>query len=188
MVLDARSLKGLAHPIRLRLRAELGLHGPATATQLAARIGESSGSTSYHLRQLAAYGFIEEDDTLGHGRERYWRTVHRGVVTEDVGELPGQEFGGEFMHALAQVYAERIIRFANDVEAGAEALGEAWVGSWNMSDWALDLTPDQARELADGFHALCAPYRHEAGQQAPNTSLVRVQFQVLPPAQGDERP
>ncbi|MEU7461934.1 winged helix-turn-helix domain-containing protein, partial [Streptomyces griseofuscus] len=31
-------------------------HGPATASQLAERLGESSGATSYHLRQLADHG------------------------------------------------------------------------------------------------------------------------------------
>lgn len=57
----------------------LGLHGPATATQLAARVGESSGVTSYHLRQLERYGFIEEDPDRGSGRERWWRRVPRGI-------------------------------------------------------------------------------------------------------------
>lgn len=58
--LDARSLRGLAHPLRMRLLDALRFGGPATASQLAAKLGESSGATSYHLRQLAAHGFIED--------------------------------------------------------------------------------------------------------------------------------
>jgi DNA-binding transcriptional ArsR family regulator len=73
--LDASSLQGLAHPLRVRLCDELNLHGPATATQLATRLGESSGATSYHLRQLERYGFVEEDPGRGSGRERWWRRV-----------------------------------------------------------------------------------------------------------------
>ena len=188
LVLDARSLKGLAHPIRLRLRTELANHGPATATQLAARIGESSGSTSYHLRQLAEHGFIVEDGTLGHGRERYWRAVHRAVVNPEPADLADQEFGTEFLRAVAQLYADRIVRFASELEAGPEIMGEEWARSWDMSDWGLDLTPDEARQLARAFHELCAPYRHKTEKQRPQTRLVRVQFQVLPPAQSEVRP
>jgi helix-turn-helix protein len=77
LVLEPRMLRGLAHPLRIRLRAELVEHGPATATQLAARVGQSSGATSYHLRQLAAYGFVTDEPGRGNGRERYWRATHR---------------------------------------------------------------------------------------------------------------
>ena len=57
---DARTLRGLAHPLRLRLLNTLREFGPATASGLADRLGESSGATSYHLRQLATYGFVED--------------------------------------------------------------------------------------------------------------------------------
>jgi len=180
VVLDVRSLKGLAHPIRLRLRSELASRGPATATQLAARIGETSASTSYHLRKLAAHGFIAEDDTLGNGRDRYWRALHRTVWQQEPSGHAEQELSAEFVRAAAQVYADRIVRFADEVEAAPQVLGEQWARSWDISDWGLDLTPEEARQLALAFHRLCAPYHHEAGQQRPGSRLVRVQFQVLP--------
>jgi DNA-binding transcriptional ArsR family regulator len=80
--LDATTLHGLAHPLRVQLIDELNLHGPATATQLAARLGESSGATSYHLRQLEKYGFVEEDPGRGSGRERWWRRVPMRISIE----------------------------------------------------------------------------------------------------------
>src|SRR4030095_2278376 len=76
-VLDGDALKALAHPLRMRLLAGLRYHGRATATMLGERLGESSGSTSYHLRVLAEHGFIEEvpghAGGRGRGRERWWR-------------------------------------------------------------------------------------------------------------------
>jgi DNA-binding MarR family transcriptional regulator len=81
-VLDATALQGLAHQLRVQLCDQLSLHGPATATQLAARLGESSGATSYHLRQLEKYGFVEEDPGRGSGRERWWRRVPVGITIE----------------------------------------------------------------------------------------------------------
>ena len=82
-VLDATALQGLAHPLRVQLCDQLSLHGPATATQLAARLNESSGATSYHLRQLEKYGFVEEDPGRGSGRERWWRRVPGRIAIED---------------------------------------------------------------------------------------------------------
>ena len=57
---DPRALRAMAHPIRLELVGLLRTHGPLTATKAAALLGESSGSTSFHLRQLAKYGLVEE--------------------------------------------------------------------------------------------------------------------------------
>ena len=59
-VTDVRALRALAHPLRTRLLGQLRFHGPATASQLGRAVGESSGATSYHLRQLEACGFDEE--------------------------------------------------------------------------------------------------------------------------------
>ncbi len=188
LVLDPRKLKGLAHPIRLRLRGELVERGPATASQLAARIGESSGSTSYHLRQLAAHGLVVEEPGLGHGRERYWRAVHRSTWYVSSTEPAEREVGAEYIRAVAHTYADRIVRFANAVEAAAEILGTEWTDSWDISDWLLDLTPEQAARLSRDFHELCAPYRHEPGRSPSGTRLVHVQFQILPAPEDQSAP
>ena len=64
-------LRALSHPVRLRMLGLLRAEGPATATGLATRLGLNSGATSYHLRQLATHGFVEDDDSRGDGRERW---------------------------------------------------------------------------------------------------------------------
>src|SRR6478609_3560973 len=51
-------LRALAHPTRLTMLGMLRIDGPATATSLATRLGINTGQTSYHLRQLAHYGFV----------------------------------------------------------------------------------------------------------------------------------
>jgi DNA-binding transcriptional ArsR family regulator len=73
---DPAALEALAHPLRNRLLGLLRTDGPATASGLAQRVGESSGVTSYHLRKLAEVGFVEEDTERGTRRERWWRAVH----------------------------------------------------------------------------------------------------------------
>ena len=70
---DPRALRGYAHPTRMALVALLRRDGPQTATQAARAIGESVASCSFHLRQLAKYGLVEEAG--GRGREKPWRAT-----------------------------------------------------------------------------------------------------------------
>ena len=82
MPVDAAGLKALAHPLRLRMYDLLADGGPATASQLAQQVGESSGTTSYHLRVLAKHGFIEDDPERGDRRDRWWRTRPGGYTLQ----------------------------------------------------------------------------------------------------------
>src|ERR1700749_3417535 len=65
---DARALRAYAHPGRM------AMEGPLTATRAAELLGESSGTCSFHLRQLAKYGLVEEAGG-GTGREKPWRAT-----------------------------------------------------------------------------------------------------------------
>lgn len=86
---DPQELRAVAHPVRLRLLDELAFGGPATATELSQRIGQSPANCSWHLRQLAKYRFVEETGG-GDGRQRPWQIViqrkqmARGKVDEGV--------------------------------------------------------------------------------------------------------
>jgi predicted transcriptional regulator len=181
LVLEPRMLRGLAHPLRIRLRAELVEHGPATASQLAARVGQSSGATSYHLRQLAAYGFVTDEPGRGSGRERYWRATHR-MLSFDMPEASSSEraVGGEYLRAVARLYAERIIDFADGIETAPEVLGRPWADMSDLSHWLLDLDVAEAEALKQRFHELCALYQHDDDRPRPQTRRVIVQFQLFP--------
>jgi DNA-binding transcriptional ArsR family regulator len=79
LILTSKQLKGLSNPVRLQLLELLQQEGPATATSLAMRIGQSSGVTSYHLRVLAENEFIVEDSDRGNARDRFWVARHRSM-------------------------------------------------------------------------------------------------------------
>lgn len=65
-------MRALAHPLRLRLLELVAQEGSLTSTRASELAGESTGSCSFHLRQLAKYGFLEPGEG-GRGRERPWR-------------------------------------------------------------------------------------------------------------------
>src|ERR687887_279452 len=72
---DLETVRALAHPRRLRIYHFLQVNGPATSARLARELGLNTGATSYHLRELADHGFVEEVPEQAHGRERWWRAV-----------------------------------------------------------------------------------------------------------------
>jgi predicted ArsR family transcriptional regulator len=86
-VADATTMRALTHPVRIALLEALSLEGQLTATQAAEIIGESPTTCSFHLRQLAKYGFVEEAGG-GKGRTRPWRMTADGVSISSAGSDP----------------------------------------------------------------------------------------------------
>jgi predicted ArsR family transcriptional regulator len=66
----------------------LRIHGPATATSLATRLGINTGQTSYHLRHLADHGFVVDDEERGNGRERWWKAAPQSTLANTVPSKP----------------------------------------------------------------------------------------------------
>jgi DNA-binding transcriptional ArsR family regulator len=107
---DPRVLRAIAHPVRLRLMEQLAIAGPATATQLAERVGESPANCSWHLRQLARYGYVEEAG--GSGRQRPWRLVPRRRQWGGAGESTELARAGEEADAVLQEHEFAAMRAA----------------------------------------------------------------------------
>ncbi|MEV6974099.1 helix-turn-helix domain-containing protein [Kitasatospora sp. NPDC093806] len=177
--LDARSLRGLAHPLRMRIFELLNLDGPATATRLAERLGENTGTVSWHLRHLAEHGFIEEEAGRGTKRERWWRRVPVSNSL-DIGDFRDDpDTRGPlalYLHQLVQQYFDRV----NDY------VTEDWPDEWRdvgtIADWSrLRLTPAQLRALNEELAAVVD--RHTPAPDAepdPAALPIVVQLQSFP--------
>ncbi|MEG8277735.1 ArsR/SmtB family transcription factor [Streptomyces sp. AHA2] len=178
-LLDARSLRGLAHPLRMQLLVALRRGGPATASQLAEKLGESSGATSYHLRQLAAHGFVADDPGRGKGRERWWKAVDQGVQLDaTLISDPDPAVRGAvalFRYELANVHTREVATWLGTAHDWAEE----WDGATDLSDFTLRLTPELARELVGKMHDLVRSYR-TVPQNAPGAETVRVHTHLFP--------
>lgn len=180
-VLDPHNLRGLAHPLRVRLLTLLRVDGPSTATKLAERVGQSSGATSYHLRQLAAHGFVVEDaDRTGPGRERWWKPVsQRSVLPAATLRAASGETEG-FLRALAAEYFQQVDAFLTELPT----IPAAWEEGWALHDSLLRLTPGEAERLVQELRAVVRRYRDDVpGPDAgapEGAARVTVQLQVLP--------
>ncbi|MFE2106088.1 ArsR/SmtB family transcription factor [Kitasatospora sp. NPDC059463] len=183
VVIDARGLRALAHPVRVQLIGLLRKNGPSTATRLAEQLGLNSGATSYHLRQLAAAGFVAEDTERGNARDRWWKSVHQVTWWTDP-DLAEQEPEAALGYLRSIVAAHTLT--AQTALNALETMPVEWRHALDLSDMVLQLTPEEARTLAGELADVVARYRRiEPGAPVPEgTDRVAVVVQVLPEPQG----
>ncbi|MEU3075073.1 ArsR/SmtB family transcription factor [Streptomyces laurentii] len=179
-VLNPRSLRALAHPLRIQMLRALRHQGPATASQLAEKLGESSGATSYHLRQLAAHGFVEDAPELGKGRERWWKAAVRGTTFDGaLDKDPNPEVQGAvevYLHEIANIHTQEL----NTYLGTRDHWDEIWRDSSDMSDFTLHLSAERAAELNQKIHDLIDGYRDSAGAEDPATQRIRMHLHAFP--------
>jgi DNA-binding transcriptional ArsR family regulator len=151
---DPRALRAVAHPIRLKLVGLLRREGPLTATRAGELIGESPASCSFHLRQLAKHGLVEEAGG-GRGRERPWRATALFTAWPNVPRDPELAAAAELLSAvLAERYFEQVMRW---LELRADDT-PAWQEAATFGDRMLYLTSDELAQLNRDLEALLAPY------------------------------
>ena len=176
-VTDVRALKALAHPLRGRLLAHLRTYGPSTASRLAEALGESSGSTSYHLRQLGTHGFVEDVPEEGNGRDRWWRARHRSTHFDTAAFLAdpaGREAVDELL--LRQVGQQQRLLSGYLVERSS--FDDEWETATSINDWGLHLSPDSVRELAEELNAVVQRWRET--REEPDQPFVSVLLDLFP--------
>lgn len=164
------TLKALAHPVRINALAELRRSGPATASELARTLGESSGSLSYHLRQLERYGFVT-DDVARDARERRWRaTTQLTELPSALSETPEGRSAMAVVRGVQQEYLARQLA-ALDATDGVEHpdLGH--------SDYLLRLDDDELTELVARLTGVVHEYLDHQGDR-----LVALHVLALPGA------
>lgn len=178
-VQDPTRLRALAHPLRMRLLGLLRIEGPATASGLAKRLGESSGSTSYHLRQLARHGFIEPAPELDKGRERWWRAAADATVMR-----PGDFSESVESRLLANVYQQQVLQMHTAVTARyideQHRYGRVWNDAAGLNDIWIRLTPDRLADLVESIEELivAADLGEDAG--ADDVKQVAVILHAVP--------
>ncbi|WP_329057644.1 helix-turn-helix domain-containing protein [Amycolatopsis sp. NBC_01480] len=159
-ILDAKTLRAVAHPLRIRLLDLLEEDGPATATGLGKRVGESSGTTSWHLRQLADAGLVVEDTERGSKRERWWKPAQDSTKLRAADFLDDPELAGPVTTYLHQVVEQR---YRDEAQFIAEL--PQWIDRWAdkamFDNVRLSLTPDEALAMSEEAHALIEKYRRD---------------------------
>ncbi|MDF5752222.1 helix-turn-helix domain-containing protein [Spongiactinospora sp. TRM90649] len=178
---DPGRLRALSHPLRLRMLKHLGLHGPATSTTLGELFGVKTGTTSYHLRQLERYGFIEEIPERSAGRERWWRKSReqRDLRMPPPGTLPPEDRAvlAELLRAGYEEDLALFRRFPAEYRRDP-----AWA---KMSRGLTWMTAEELDAFNEEYIRLLLRHGHQVGDAPEGARPVYVRFFTVP---GDTDP
>jgi DNA-binding transcriptional ArsR family regulator len=151
---DPRALRALAHPIRMSLVGMLRLHGPLTATRAGELLGESSASCSFHLRQLAKYGLVEEAGG-GKGRERPWQPTTMFTHWPEVAEDPEvAAAAGLLSSVVVEGYFDQAMHWLETKSSEPEE----WQHAAHLGDNSLYVTSGELAELGEQVRLLVDRY------------------------------
>jgi DNA-binding transcriptional ArsR family regulator len=185
--LDLAAIKGLSHPLRVRMYNKLSELGPMTACGLGELLGESSGSTSYHLRQLEKHGLVREVEGRGTKRERWWERTPGPITISDTGpnDTPAaREVVRDVSRQQLDIYAQNVRDFIN---LAHDALPERWADANSLSVINEYLPIEAVEELKERCYRLMLeiidPYR---GKQVPGSRPVQIHFNAFALIGGEE--
>ncbi|MFL6040470.1 MAG: winged helix-turn-helix domain-containing protein [Gaiellales bacterium] len=183
---DPRALRALAHPLRMRLLGLLRFEGPLTATEAGRHLDQSPANVSFHLRQLAKWGLVEEAGG-GTGRQRPWQATSYYIGWPDVTESPEMaEAEQELARFIGRHQFASLMRW---LEAKPQE-PPRWQEAAAFDDTQMYLTAEELAELTARMRQLAEEFtrRTLSGEPPPEGSrLVTAMLYAFPHiAPGDD--
>lgn len=179
---SATSLRALAHPLRIAMLELLSRRGPQTSSTLGKMLDQPSGVTSYHLRQLARHGFIQEVSGKGRGRERWWERA-RGTVDFVSTDLAGNLASSEALELVTLEFErQRMSALAGFLQSGDLSIDKEWSNAAAIKTHTFHISAAQMAQLANAVEALIAELAEdfERTEQPTDKRTVQVHFDVFP--------
>jgi len=143
---DPRVLRAIAHPVRTRILGEIAAAGPLRAADVARELDIPANQASFHLRQLAKYGLVEEAPGEARDkRDRVWRaTSEAGLAVRftDLEAQPGGKAAVAVFRRSAGDWAHHLVDRALD---GPEEPGVVRA----MMNQTVRLTKEEAESLQE---------------------------------------
>ncbi len=176
-ITSAAEMQALAHPVRLRLLELLAAEGSFTASEAARRLGETPANVSWHLRRLAAHGFVRQSD--GPGRTRPWRYVAQSLTFGDDAEDP------TLATALSDVFYDREFQVMQASMRNQPNEEQRWRDATSVVQNRLWLTDAEAQALGARIESLfldegLLERNQDPGRRPPGSRLMAMMGWVVP--------
>lgn len=182
---DPSAMRALAHPLKWALMDVLLTEGSATSTRCAEVTGDSQANCSFHLRQLARYGLVEEAPSTSK-KERPWRLT---TVEQSWSRVQPDQERTEAVSELERVFVQHefatLMRWART----AAGYGQEWQRASMRAGAVTYLTAEELADLRDEIEALMLAYRDrvtEPAKRPVGSRLVRL-FSAAYPLPEDGR-
>ncbi|WP_281284511.1 ArsR/SmtB family transcription factor [Nonomuraea diastatica] len=174
---DPRTLRALAHPVRLDLLRLLQMNGEVTASGAAEELGLTPKVCSYHLQLLAKYGVVEETGQ-GKGRARPWRlAVQRLTYVHQPDEDSATSRAAD---AFARTMLARDVQTIESFIDRRHGLPVQWRNVSTLSSNLLRLTPDQLRDFGRELFAVLHRYQERSRSPEPGARPVQAILYAVP--------
>lgn len=173
---DPRILRAIAHPTRNRILAELHASGPIRAADIARMLDVPANQASFHLRQLAKYGLVEEaPEEARDKRDRVWRLAATDGINfraQDMLEQPGGQAAWEVFRRNAVAWGHFLVDQALTATDPDNRR--------SLSDSALRLTKEEAEELMEELGDVLQGWR-ERTQGSDDDRVTYSIYQIIQP-------
>lgn len=183
--LTPKSMRALAHPVRLAILSRLQGHGPSTATALAPMVGATPSVTSWHLRHLAEHGLVRDAEVESDGRQRWWEAVGSGIRFAPSGDPSGHDAASLLSRVMFDQAHDLPAEWARDDEP---LLEPAWRRAAGLSNTTFVATAAELEEIETAIEEVLAPFvlRKAGAATVEGTRTVRMLRYVLPSAPDSE--
>ena len=162
-ITDPRAIRALAHPLRLDLLHLLGAVGPSTAAECGRVLGASQASCSFHFRQLARYGYVEETEPGRDRRERRWRTSNRRLSVRAAADDVAVR------QEVERVVVEHEMQAILDYSRRPADANPEWRHNAGIVAAMVLLSPDEAARMKEQWMALLEPYTARVNDGRPTS-------------------
>jgi len=179
---DPRVLRAIAHPVRNRILTELDAHGPLRAADVAQLLGVPANSASFHLRQLAKFGLVEEDPAAARDkRDRVWALTEQADQDISLGEIekmPGGKAASAVFRRTKAAWGRHVVdeAFTDDRTPGRQI---------SVMEQPLRLTKHEAEVLSHRLVDVVKDYKAELPADAEDRRTYLVYQIVLPHPERD---
>jgi DNA-binding transcriptional ArsR family regulator len=175
---DPRVLRAIAHPVRSRILTELDAHGSLRAADVAVLLGIPANSASFHLRQLAKFGLVEEDPAAARDkRDRVWKVTEEAGYNVSIGEVekaPGGKAASAVFRRTKAAWSHHLVELAygEDRTPGI---------SRTVTEQAVRLTKAEALDLVEELTDLIDGWRKRNQGHADDGRETYHVFQIIQP-------
>jgi predicted ArsR family transcriptional regulator len=148
---DPQVLRAIAHPVRNRILSELDARGALRAADIARLLGIPANQASFHLRQLAKYGLVEEDPTAARDRrDRVWKAVSEEGLAVDLKAVEGAPDG----KAASTVFRRNAVSWGHLVVNRVFSTKREKGTFTSLTESPVLLTKDEAEQLSAELNGL----------------------------------
>ena len=159
---DPSVMRALAHPLRIEILELIDELGQATASEVAQKLEQTVANCSFHLRILAAGGFIERAEQRG--REKPWKPAHQSRnMRPDESDPESIAEATELAGLYVQRESARVLRFLREAPQVLE--DPKWARSVTVQTGRFWATAEELTELGAEIAALLTRFE---GRQEPN--------------------